>query len=88
MAVGRQVPERALMVMVDACNEAEAPSCRVIARGSLRACCQQAAGASKGEMGRLAGGGRSRHGGLDNSDGQPQLQAGDGKVIVMEWASQ
>lgn len=73
MAVQLQMAER-VEVMGEACNEAGAPSCRVIARGS---CCVVPASAQVGKCGWLAAaGGRATDAQrLDGGDGRPQLQA-------------
>jgi hypothetical protein len=59
MAEQRAMPGRVVVVMGDAGNEAEAPSCRAIARGS----CVFPAGGRAGES-REAGGGKRGCGGL------------------------
>lgn len=58
MAVELQMGLR-VVVMVEACNEAEAPSCRVIARGS---CVFPAAGAWASKVGRLAAASQQQQG--------------------------
>lgn len=60
-----------VVVMVDACTEAEAWSCRVIARGS----CVCVFPGGRAKESREAGGGKTTQL-LDNSNGRPQLQVG------------